>query len=254
MCDIKLVTVTWSNEDEPNIDESFLVKSFLKKNKKSDLINIHFNRNNYEQLENEFKSKFGYQYEFLLYRIFLLKDILVNLNNDLLIFSDTGDVVCVDNIQILKDKIPNNIIFSSENHRYPNEDNILNWELNYKYPKKNYNDVNFLNAGISFGSRINFINLLSECINEIFPKKYTNFGGDQGVFTYYYINNNLQTNLIKLDNEYEIFLSTYSKSYHDFYYEDGKLINYTYKTRPLFIHDNGWNYGSPKFISHFNLL
>jgi len=251
---VKLVTVTWSNEDEPRIEDSFLIKSFLKNNKSDDLINIHFNRNNYNELETEFQSKFGYQYEFLLYRIFLLKDILVNISDDLLIFSDTGDVVCLGDIQELQNKISDNIIFSSENHRYPNEGNILNWEPNYRYPEKNYIDINFLNAGVSFGHRLNFINLLTECIEYVFPKKYTNFGGDQGVFTYYYINNNLQTNLVNLDNKYEIFLSTYLKSYHDFHYENGRLVNYTYKTTPLFIHDNGWNYGSPKFINHFNLL
>lgn len=254
MSKVKLVTVTWSNEDEPNIEESFLIKSFIKNNGRDKLINIHFNRNNYKELENEFQNKFGYQYEFLLYRIFLLKEKLINIDDDLLIFSDTGDVVCLGDIQSLNNQLIENIIFSSEIHRYPNEGNILNWEPNYKYPEKNRIDVNFLNAGVSFGHRIDFINLLSECIESVFPKKYTNFGGDQGVFTYYYINNNLSSNLIKLDDKYEFFLSTYLKSYDDFHYENGKLVSYKYKTTPLFIHDNGWNYGSPKFINHFNLI
>jgi len=70
---MKLVTVTWSYEDEPKVDNSFLVLSFLKNNNISDIHNIHFNRNNYKDLESEFNEKFGNQYEFLLYRIFLLK-------------------------------------------------------------------------------------------------------------------------------------------------------------------------------------
>ena len=36
---------------------------------------------------------------------------------------------------------------------------------------------------------LTFIKLFDSCINNVFPKEYKNFGGDQGVFTYYYINN-----------------------------------------------------------------
>ena len=47
MSRIKLVTVTWSYDDTYEINDSFLIKSFLKYNDESDLIKIHFNRNNY---------------------------------------------------------------------------------------------------------------------------------------------------------------------------------------------------------------
>lgn len=250
---IKLVTVTWSENDEPSIEDSFLIKSFLKNNDKEDLITIHFNRNHYRDLESQFNGKFGYQYEFILYRIFLLKYELVKLDSDILVFSDTGDVVCLGNIQSLSEINTDKIMFSSENHRYPNEENITNWDPNYRYPESNYSQLNFLNAGLSFGKRENFIQLLSECINNVFSKEYKNFGGDQGVYTYYYINNN-QNNLVTLDNKFELFLSTYLKSYHDFKLENNSIISLAYNTSPLFIHDNGWNYGSPKFINHFNLL
>lgn len=254
MSRIKLVTVTWSYDDTYEINDSFLIKSFLKNNDESDLIKIHFNRNNYKDLETEFNSKFGYQYEFLLYRIYLLKEKLSEIVDDLLIFSDTGDVVCLDNIQKLDSINFDNLLFSSENHRYPNEVNIMNWSPNYRYPQENYDMLNYLNAGLSFGKRENFITFLNECVNTIFPNEYKNFGGDQGVFTYYYINNNINTNSIRLDNTFQIFLSTYLKSYHDFKLEDGKIVSLAYNTTPMFIHDNGWNYGSPKFINHFNLL
>ena len=250
---IKLITVTWSENDEPSINDSFLVKSFLKHNDKEDLINVHFNRNHYRDLENEFNSRFGNQYEFLLYRIFLLKERLVGLNADTIIFSDTGDVVCLGNIQQLSNNNTDQIIFSSENHRYPNEENITNWLPNFRYFESNYNSLNFLNAGLSFGKREKFIQLYNECVDLIFPNDYKNFGGDQGIFTYYYINNNSK-DLIRLDNQFEMFLSTYLKSYHDFKLDNNSIVSLAYKTTPLFIHDNGWNYGSPKFINHFNLL
>jgi hypothetical protein len=50
------------------------------------------------------------------------------------------------------------------------------------------------------------------------------------------------------------FLSTYSDSPSNYIFMDGKLKNLLSNQTPIFIHDNGWNYGSPKFINHFNLI
>jgi hypothetical protein len=235
---VKLISVTWSYENSIDLKDSFLLKSFLKKNNIKDFINIHFNRNDYKELEEEFNSKFGYQYEYLLYRIFLLKEKLKNLDDcDNIIFSDTNDVVCLRNIQDIP--IDDKIIFGSEAHRYPNKSNITNWEPSYLYPEENEDIRNYINAGISYGKKNNFIKLYENCVLQVFPKEYKNFGGDQGIFTYYYIN--IKDNLIDLDNNKYI-LNTYSKSYE------------SYSDNFYFIHDNGWNFGSPRFISHFNLI
>lgn len=237
---VKLISVTWSYDDNIDLSNSFLLKSFLKKNSIDNFINIHFNRNLYLNLENEFNAKFGYQYEFLLYRIFLLKDKLNTIDCDNIIFADTGDVACLKDIQAISPLFKDDmVIFGSEGHRYPNESNITDWTPSYKYFDVNDQNMNYLNAGISYGKKHLFIKLYDECIRNIFPKEYKNFGGDQGIFTYYYIN--LNTGLIELDNTQYI-LNTYSKSYE------------CYSDKFFFIHDNGWNYGSPKFIDKFNLV
>lgn len=251
---IKLICVTWSESDFFDYKSTILYKTFIKNNSDSDFYNIHFNRNNYRDLEVIFNNKFGYQYEFILYRIYLLKQELEKLNFEYIIFSDTNDVVCLDNIQKIN-TISNKILFSSECHRYPNEDNIKNWLPSYMYPEVNSSNKNFLNAGLSFGNTKNYIRLFNSCINNVLDKEYKNFGGDQGVFTYYYINNNDKNEeLIELDETQSLFLSTYSRSYNSFSIIENKLCSLVYNTFPSFIHDNGWNYGSPKFINHFNLL
>ena len=251
MSNIKLISVTWSDSNSFDFKNSMLYKSFIKHNSDDNFYSIHFNRENYRDLENEFNSRFGNQYEFLLYRIFLLKKRLEKLNFDYVIFSDTDDVVCLGDIQTITKNLTS-ITYSSESHRYPNEENVTNWSPNYIYPEINNIKRHFLNGGLSFGSKDNFIKLYDLCINEIFPKEYKNFGGDQGVFTYFYLNLN-QENLVKLDENFDVFLSTYLKSYDGFGVNDNKFISYHTKTKPLFVHDNGWNYGSPKFINHFNL-
>jgi hypothetical protein len=247
----KLISVTWSDNDVFDYKSSMLYTSFIKYNNENDFHSIHFNRNNYKDLENEFNSRFGNQYEFLLYRIFLLKQELEKLDFEYVIFSDTNDVVCLGDIHSIIEN-PSSIMFSSESHRYPNEENVTNWSPIFKYPDINNHNLNYLNGGLSFGKKENFIKLFDICIREIFPKEYKNFGGDQGVFTYLYLNLN-QENLIILDENYEIFLSTYLKSYDGFGVDGDKFVSYNKKTTPLFVHDNGWNYGSPKFIIHFNL-
>jgi len=248
---IKLVSVTWSYDDKSNVEQSRLYNSFIKLNDKNNFYNIHFNRNNYKNLEKEFNDKFGYQYEFLLYRIFLLKDVLSKLDFNFIIFSDSNDVVCLSEFNEIKFDLKDKIIFSTEKHRYPNEPNITNWEPNYKYNLCDIQNTNYLNAGLSIGSKESFIKLFDNCINKVFKKEYKNFGGDQGVFTYYYLNDN---DLILLDTDTKYFLSTYLDSPSNYVLINKKLKNKKTNQYPHFIHDNGWNYGSPKFIEHFNLL
>jgi hypothetical protein len=248
---IKLISVTWSYNDTSDVKNTSLYKSFIKCNDKKNFYNIHFNRTNYQKLEKQFNDKFGYQYEFLLYRIFLLSEELTKLDVDLIIFSDTNDVVCLSNLDDIEFDLNDKIVFSSEKHRYPNEQNVVNWEPNYKYDLSDVKKSNYLNAGLSIGKKEKYIELFNYCNDNIFDKEYKNFGGDQGVFTYYYLNSN---NLIVLDKETEYFLSTYLDSPNNYSLINGKIKNLKTNRFPHFIHDNGWNYGSPKFIEHFKLV
>jgi hypothetical protein len=247
---MKLISVTWSYDDVFDYSNTILYKSFLKYNDPNAFINIHYNRSHYKFLEDEFNNKFGYQYEFLLYRIFLLKDSIDNLK-DRIIFADNNDVVCLGEIDGINDICNDKIFFSSEQHRYPNEQNISNWNPSYSYSTDDNNNKNYLNAGLSVGNSELYVDLFDDCIDNIFTKEYKNFGGDQGIYTYYYINKN---KLIVLDYNTKYFLSTYSRNPDSFIYNNGRIINRQFNSMPLFIHDNGWNYGSPKFIERFNLL
>lgn len=248
---IKLISVTWSYEDIFNIENTFLYRSFIKHNDKENFYHIHFNRRNYQKLEEEFNNKFGYQYEFLLYRIFLLREELTKHEFDVIVFSDTNDVVCLSNLNEIK-FYENKIIFSFEKHRYPNESNITNWEPNYKYGVEDDVSRTYLNAGLSIGTKDDFIKLFNECIEIVFPKEYKNFGGDQGVFTYHYLN--VKNNNILLDKTNKYFLSTYSDSPSNYEFINGRIKVLNSNQTPIFIHDNGWDYGSPKFINHFKLI
>lgn len=247
---MNLIVITWSHSDQKDISETRLVKSFLKYNEINKLHHIHFDRNNYKSLESEFESRFGYQFEFLLYRIFLLKQHLLDLNIDNLIFSDTEDVVCMGNIEEINPYLQDRVIFSSESHQYPNEINITNWIPVNQYPEINKQSSQFLNAGLSFGKKESYIKLFDFCINKVMSQNYRNFGGDQGVFTYSLLNSD--NNLLSLDQD-NIFLNTYSLNYGNYYVNDNKLYKHGHTQPFLFVHDNGWNYGSPKFIEHFNL-
>lgn len=245
---MKLISVTWSYSQESNVKETILYKSFIKNNNEFDFVNIHFDRNNYLDLEKEFETKYGYQYEFLLYRIFLLKDFVSIIDDDILIFSDTNDVVCLDNIYNIN--FEGGIVFSTERHQYPND--ISTWEPVGKYPDDNIKKSNFLNAGLQISEKTLYIELLESVIEKVFPISYKSFGGDQGVYIYYFINQFLPE--ISLDENRSIFVSTYLTSSDWYSTENGKLLYRPTNSYPTFVHDNGWNYGSPKIIERYNLI
>jgi len=233
---MKILSITWSYEDRIDLSNSSLYKSFIKNNSPENFINIHFNRNNFKTLEEEFHRRFDYQYEFILYRIFLSLDKFKFLDDDYYVISDTNDVVCLGNINDINS--PDNILFSSEAHRYPW--NCPDWTVNYS---ENDNKMrHYLNGGLSVGKRDWYISLFKSIIKNILPLNLKTFGGDQGVYTYHYLSNHGPK--IILDKNNELFLCTYSRSYDGF-----SKSNF-----PMFVHDNGWNYGSPKFIEKFELL
>jgi len=234
---MKLISITWSNNDLSSYQDSFLYRSFIKYNDKELFLNFHFNTNNDYDILKQYYDRFRYQYEYIYYKIVVLNNILKSLTYDIYIVADTTDVICLGSLNEIA--IPNNsVLFSSELHQYPN----LNEWNRYQTP-----DAKFLNSGIFASNRDTLMFLLNYCIKSILPLNYHNFGGDQGVYTYAYLN----SNLITLDDQY--FLSTYCRKTSDYFLLDNRVIDRD-NNKPLFIHDNGWNYGSPKFIEHFNLI
>jgi hypothetical protein len=57
---------------------------------------------------------------------------------------------------------------------------------------------------------------------------------------------------IKLDISNVFALNTFSRSVNEFYLnKDNKIVSLETGVVPCFVHDNGWNHGSPKFHNHF---
>ena len=245
---MKLVSITWSYDHNFDYKNTILYKSFIKHNNENDFINVHFNRNDYSELEQEFESYYGYQFEFILYKIFLLKDRIKMVDDSVIVYCDTNDVVCLDNINNLD--YTDGIIFSSEKNKYPNDNS--SWNPVSSYPEWNLNNSLYLNSGLIVTTKELYLNLLETTIEKVLPLNYKNFGGDQGVYTYYYINNLSPT--INLDETCDKFLSTYLTSRSWFENENGRLRHKLTNTTPMFVHDNGWNYGSPRIIEGFNLI
>lgn len=248
MSKVKLVTVTWSYDHHFDYKNTILYKSFIKHNNENDFINVHFNRNDYIDLEKEFENYYGYQFEFILYKIKLFKDKLKEIDDNLIVYCDTNDVVCLDNINNLE--YNGGIIFSSEKNKYPNDNS--SWEPISSYPEWNLNNGLYLNSGLIVTTKELYLKLLENTIENVLPLNYKNFGGDQGVYTYYFINN-LSPN-IKLDDTCEFFLSTYLSSVSWFEKIGDRVKHKLKNTTPMFVHDNGWNYGSPRIIETFNLI
>jgi hypothetical protein len=242
----KLLTITWSGEDTSSYKEEMLYNTFIKNNEEKYILNLHFNRNNFTEKEAEFKDKYGYQYEYLLYRIVKFKEYMLSLEDGVYICADTNDVVCLDNINNINfSELETNVIFACENHQMPSASNITNW------PVYQYKDPFYLNGGLYIGKKQNILKMLEDCINKVLIYNYHNFGGDQGVYTFDYLNN--KNSKIILDKENKWFLCTYNRSANDYIKKENKLFSCNTNTTPIFIHDNGWNYGSPKFINTFSL-
>lgn len=248
MKNIKLLSITWSNDQTFDYKNTILYKSFIKHNNDNDFINIHFNRNEYSELEKDFENNYGYQSEFVLYKIFLLKEKLKEIDDGIIIYCDTNDVVCLDNINNLN--YNGGTIFSSEKNRYPNDNS--SWKPSSSYPEWNLNNNIYLNSGLIVTTKKLYLNLLDNVIGNVIPLNYKNFGGDQGVYTYHYINN-LSPKII-LDETCEFFVSTYLTSPNCFEKIGERLKHKLTNTTPMFIHDNGLNFGSPRIIKNFNLI
>lgn len=234
---VKIITVTWSYEDIFDIKNTFLYKSFIKNNNKDNLIHIHYNRKNYLELEEEFSNRFSYQHEYILYKIFLTKEKIKSIDSDFLIFCDANDTVCLDNIDGIN--VDKKIMFSSEINQYPSSMGDFGG-LEYSFEERLHKY--FLNSGLFIANKEKYIELLESVVNNILPKNIKSFGGDQGIFVFHYLSKNNPDIILDIKNE--LFFCSFSRNYLDF-------LNFKF---PIFVHDNGWNWGSPRFIEKFNLV
>jgi FkbM family methyltransferase len=260
-----LIVVTWNHSDTLDISKSMMVQSFLKYNSKDRLHQIHFDRRQYSQLECEFSQKFGYQYEFLLYRIFLLENALMALHKekqfDQIVFCDSGDVTCQNSLDSIKNDINLNeyVVFGSEKNQWPNRDTKNNWPGYKDYNSFDFENRFFVNGGVILTKPEAFCKLLSNCIEKVFPQiphstHLVCYAGDQGAFTFFYNNLNDSSDIkIKLDYPNFLAINTFATSVNDYYLENSKVHSKSTNNAPCFIHDNGWDHGCPRLNHAFEL-
>jgi hypothetical protein len=251
---ISLAAITWNYEDSFDIEKTFLFPSFKKYNSHQNFVHIHFNRNNYSNEEQEFNRRFEKEYWMILYKIQLLKQKLEeNINTEYVIVADATDVFCLGKIDHLIDcfDLNNYVVASQEKNTWPKADHKKNWPKYTDYDKKDSFNETFLNAGMLFGKKEKFIEMLDSMIKNVLSTDCKHFYNCQGAYTYYY-NNRLEPK-IKLDYSSIFTLNTYTRPKDDCYIDQKRIVIKETGIKPCFVHDNGWHYGSPKYILEFNL-
>lgn len=250
-----MVAVTWNYEDSFPIEKTPLYPSFKKHNPNEDFVHIHFNRNNYLKLEEEFSRRFEREYHFHLYKIQLLGEkIKEYVKTDYLIVADATDVVCMNNTNHLIDcfDLNNFVITCQEKNTWPTADHKKHWPNYTDYNQSDVFNKTFLNSGMILAKKDKFIELLESMIKNVLSTDCKYFHNCQGSYTYYY--NKKFEPLIKLDYSSVFTLNTFSRSTEDCYLsDDKKIVIKETGVKPCFVHDNGWNHGSPKYMLHFNL-
>jgi hypothetical protein len=251
---IKIISTTWGHHDSNAYQGSMLYRSFVKHNNPDNFINIHFNRGSFHSEEHDYGSRLGQMSEYILYKIHLTKQEVEKIDTEFIIFCDYNDVFCTGNVEHLPSifDLDNNVIFSAERNDWPKADKKSVWPDYCDYAGFDLHNRFFLNSGVQLASKENYLRLLENCLEPFNCHNIQGHGGDQGVFTYHY--NCHREPRIVLDYAHVFAWSTYDSNYEDYYVKDNKIYNKLFGTAPLFIHDNGSNYGGKKFRSHFNLI
>jgi len=249
---ISVITSTWSNEESFPIQDTTLYKSFKFFNPEKNFHHIHFNRGHFHQEESEFNAKYGSESDYLLYKITLLKQRVSEIDSKYIIFCDANDVFCLGNVDYLLDHfdLDNEIIIGHEKNRWPPPETSCEWPSFRNYSAYNIDNNIYLNSGMVLSSLDNYIKLLDSLEKNILNQN-VNFRNDQGVFAWHYTSESDPK--ITLDEENIFTLNTFSRSPEEYSLDGNKLINKVDSSYSCFIHDNGWNHGSPKFSEHFNL-
>ena len=253
MSNIKLVTVTWDHKESFDIEKTPLYKSFTKNNPGAELVHYHFNRSLYAEQEIEFGQKFSTQGDYILYKVKLLHEKLKELDSEYVLFVDANDVVCLGPIETLINvfDLENYVVVGQEKNQWPMPIRKAEW-LNYTdYDEQHVASKTFVNSGVILAKRTKYIDMLQSMIDNVLPTEIKTFGGDQGVFTYYYTTQLQPT--IQLDTQSILTVNTYLRSVDEYRIEHGRLISNETGNQPCFIHDNGWNHGSPRYRDHFKL-
>jgi len=250
---IKIVTVTWSHQETYDIKKTTLYKSFKKFNPFKEVFHHHFNRGHYWQEESLFANKYGRESEYLLYKIFLWRDIVRDIEADYIIFCDANDVVCLTHVDDLVNQydLDKNIIVGHEKNQWPTLEAKQTWPDYKDYNIYDTENRKFLNSGMIIAKKEKYVEMLDSMVENVMSKDIKTFNNDQGVFTYYY-NMGVEPK-IKLDYTNNFVVNTFSRSHDEYVLENGRLISKKNQTSPVFVHDNGWNHGSPKFLNHFEL-
>jgi len=259
---IKLITVTWDNNDELDITKKTLYKSFKYFNPTKDLVHYHFNRGKYWQLEQEYHKKFGTQAEYVLFKITLLLEKIKTLDADYIIFCDANDVVCLKNVDYLINTfdLDNEVVIGMEKNQWPTPQSKSNWKNFKDYSPEDFQNRTFLNSGAILAKKKKYVELLESITNNIIKNNDVSFftdgnggsGGDQGVFLRHYVSENLPK--IKLDKDSVFVVNTFMRGIDE--YERPSDTNFVCKKtgiEPCFVHDNGWHHGSPKYVLNHEL-
>ena len=230
---IKILTVTWSHEATYNIEKTTLYKSFKRFNPHRDIIHHHFNRGHFWQEERDFSNRFGRESEYLLYKIFLWRDIVREVESDYIIFCDANDVVCLGDVgQLINEfDLENQIIVGHEKNQWPTMEAKSTWPDYRDYNIYDTQERKFLNSGMILAKKDKYVELLDSMVNNVMSKNITTFNNDQGVFTYYY-NTGVEPK-IKLDYSNKFVVNTFSRSHDEYYMEGNRIVSKKNGTKSL---------------------
>ena len=250
---IKLVTCTWGHSNSFPIESTMLYQSFVNRNPVENFVHFHYNRGAYYAEEQKYLARMGTQAEYILFKIELLKSSVENLETDYLVFADATDVFCTDNIDHLPKlfDLEKYIVFSAERNDWPKQNMITHWENYVGYRNDDLANRTFLNSGVQLAKKEKYLELLNSCLGRFCVHNVTGHGGDQGVYTWHY--NTQEEPKIILDYAKVFAWSTYDSNIEEFHKSGNKVFCNKYGTAPLFIHDNGTNYGGQKFVARFGL-
>jgi len=244
---ITLLTLSWGNLPQ-NPTNSPTVRTWNRWNPKLPVVHSHFNRGDYWQQEKTYADKFDLQSEYLLYKVDLIRQTAALIDTEFTIMADFNDVYTtgpVDHLPALFD-LDRAAVFSSERNRYPKTPTPA-----YEYSPFDVSHSWFLNSGVILAKTSVLKQLLDKAVEVYVNSEKRISGGDQGLFTQYY-NAGVQP-LIQLDYANLVSLSTYDSSYDDYYTKNNRIYSKRFNTSPVFIHDNGSNYGGRKFIEYFKI-
>jgi FkbM family methyltransferase len=254
MNNIALVTVTWNHADSFDIEKTTLFKSFRRFNPHIKFHHFHFNRGLFHVLESEYHQRFDQQSDYILYKIHMLKQKLEEVDAQYIIFCDANDVVCLGNVDHLPQifDLENDVIVGAEKNQWPVPERKLNWPGFIDYSGFDAENNFFVNSGMVLAKKQNFIAMLQSMEDNILSKNIKDFMNDQAIYTWHYTAKH--TPLIKLDYNTEFTVNTFKRSTNEFTKNDEqRIVSNANGSKPCFVHDNGWNHGSPRFLNHFEL-